>query len=528
MYGFKVRTGERVFGYKVSQRGLNTSLLFAGNKIIGCSSEENPESPTMGRVVCLDLSQIDPKTQEPKEAWKIDGIEAGFPSPCIDPELKTAFVPDNKGTVHAIDIATGKLLWKQGTGTIGRPSLVWADGKIYAAEANGKFAVIQIPEAGKRPKVLSKIELGADAQTLGREYFIFGSPAIANGRIYLQTAAGIYAIGPRQPTKPTETVPPLPDDGQAGQQVAAVQVVPFDAIVKAGDKVQFSVRTFDAKGRLNGENVKAEWAIEQLTIPPPPNSPPNTALGKAGNLRGKVDANGLFTSEKGPIQGGAVAAKVGAANGIGRVRVMPEPPYTMDFEQAPVGKPPLTWVNAAGKFAIADKNGNKVVVKTLNLDLYHLARTFFGRKEMTNYTIESDVMVGKQDVAGAIFMPDVGIVNGRYTFVLHGNHQNTSLVAWTGALPKEGQLGGALNRIVPFKWAFDTWYRMKLTVQQENGSAMIRGKVWKKGDPEPQNWTIELKDPTPNRSGSPGLFGESLVTPYKSEIYYDNIVVKPN
>ena len=34
-------------------------------------------------------------------------------------------------------------------------------------------------------------------------------------------------------------------------------------------------------------------------------------------------------------------------------------------------------------------------------------------------------------------------------------------------------------------------------------------------------------DPTPNLEGSPGLFGESLVTPIKSEIYYDNVVVSP-
>ena len=241
-----------------------------------------------------------------------------------------------------------------------------------------------------------------------------------------------------------------------------------------------------------------------------------------------------LSRRQGSSEKGAVAAKVGGKEGIGRVRVMPEPPYTMDFEQAPVGPPPLTWVNAGGKFAIGEKDGNKVVVKTLNLDLYHLARTFFGRKGLANYTLESDVMVGKQVLKDQrtgkdiIFMPDVGIVNSRYTFVIYGNHQQASLVGWTGALPKEGQLGSALHRTIPFKWAYDQWYRMKLSVQQENGSAMIRGKVWKKGEAEPGALTIELKDPAPNRSGSPGLFGESLVTPYKAEIYYDNIVVKPN
>ena len=52
--------------------------------------------------------------------------------------------------------------------------------------------------------------------------------------------------------------------------------------------------------------------------------------------------------------------------------------------------------------------------------------------------------------------------------------------------------------------------------------------VGAKGESEPEKWTLDLVDQTPNLEGSPGLFGESLVTPIKSEIYYDNVVVSPN
>ena len=58
--------------------------------------------------------------------------------------------------------------------------------------------VANYAEGKTKAKVLSKTELGADAQQLGREYFIFGSPAISDGRIYLQTAAGTYCIGPKE------------------------------------------------------------------------------------------------------------------------------------------------------------------------------------------------------------------------------------------------------------------------------------------------------------------------------------------
>jgi len=61
-------------------------------------------------------------------------------------------------------------------------------------------------------------------------------------------------------------------------------------------------------------------------------------------------------------------------------------------------------------------------------------------------------------------------------------------------------------------------------VQQEAGKAVVKGKVWPKGQPEPSAWTIEMEDPTPNTSGAAGLWGFSN----DLEIYYDNIIVTPN
>ena len=57
----------------------------------------------------------------------------------------------------------------------------------------------------------------------------------------------------------------------------------------------------------------------------------------------------------------------------------------------------------------------------------------------------------------------------------------------------------------------------------------VYGKVWAKGAPEPQKWTIELKDPNPNETGPPGLYGSAQgVQPPKlgTPIYYDNVKIK--
>jgi hypothetical protein len=53
----------------------------------------------------------------------------------------------------------------------------------------------------------------------------------------------------------------------------------------------------------------------------------------------------------------------------------------------------------------------------------------------------------------------------------------------------------------------------------------VRAKAWKKGEPEPDKWTIEVPHKTAHQSGSPGLFGFS---PQDMKVFIDNIVVTPN
>ncbi len=48
--------------------------------------------------------------------------------------------------------------------------------------------------------------------------------------------------------------------------------------------------------------------------------------------------------------------------------------------------------------------------------------------------------------------------------------------------------------------------------------------MWKRGEAEPEDWTIEAVDETPNTVGSPGLFGNAQV----AEIYVDNVTVTDN
>jgi len=51
----------------------------------------------------------------------------------------------------------------------------------------------------------------------------------------------------------------------------------------------------------------------------------------------------------------------------------------------------------------------------------------------------------------------------------------------------------------------------------------VRGKVWPKGDAEPQTWTIEKTDTIAHLEGSPGIYADGI-----SEVYFDNFTVYPS
>ena len=77
-----------------------------------------------------------------------------------------------------------------------------------------------------------------------------------------------------------------------------------------------------------------------------------------------------------------------------------------------------------------------------------------------------------------------------------------------------------MAKTIDFPWDEDTWYTMKLKVDQEAGRAIVRGKVWKTGTVEPEEWSIEAEDPLPLTEGSPGIYGYS-----PTNVYYDNLKV---
>jgi hypothetical protein len=204
-----------------------------------------------------------------------------------------------------------------------------------------------------------------------------------------------------------------------------------------------------------------------------------------------------------------VKATIGEMSGQARVRVIPPLPWTYDFN---ADKAPMAWWTANQKSTIGQVDGQGVLVRPRDDTVGRRARLIMGRPEWSGYTIEADV----RGTESRRQRGDIGLINQRYILVLFGNTQKLELQPWVAA--------DEMTVRVPFEWALNTWYRMKLRVDnQKDGTTLVRGKVWPTGQPEPAAWTIEKVDKIPHRQGAPGVYGDGY-----SDMQFDNVRVYRN
>lgn len=191
IYAMKQANGERVWGFQLSLRGINTSVVVdaIGKKVYASHGEENIDNTAMGRVVCIDATGTGDVTQT-HEVWRYDGVNFGYASPALhDGRL---YIADNSANLHCFNAATGELHWEHSIGTVGKGSPVWADGKLYVTEVNGKFHILQPGDDACETLSIQQLNRAEDAEHYVE---IYGSPAIADGRIYFLTEEYLYCIG---------------------------------------------------------------------------------------------------------------------------------------------------------------------------------------------------------------------------------------------------------------------------------------------------------------------------------------------
>ena len=482
VYALQARTGEKIWEFHLSQRGINVSPIIDGTTVYISHSEENIDHGTMGRVVAIDASGTGDITGT-GEKWRLDELAAGFSSPAIKDDV--LYVIDNSANLFAINADSGSILWEHSIGTVGKSSPVWADGKLYVTEVNGNVHILELSADGASVLDSEALEV-AD----GRYAEIYGSFAPAYGRLYVTAESGIYCIGDsaRSFTSEPSAMPTLGDETPADDTIASIQVIPTEVIAAAGEIVRFNVFAFDANGRTIGER-DATWALEGL----------------AGS---RLRVNGEFTSPpRSANQSGKVIASIGNISAAARIRIFSPLPWRENFEN---GRP-SHWIGGGGSLQVVDEGGEQLFRKGPSRTGIHRHAIYIGPSYMSGYTVQADVMSTQKGRR----RPDIGLINSGYTLDLQGNHQRIEVRSWAAEL--------RMAERFPFAWEPDTWYTLKLRVDTNNNQALIRGKIWERGEEEPDAWTVTVEDSEPVGQGSPGIIGYSPI-----DIFFDNVQVMEN
>ncbi|WP_193211718.1 PQQ-binding-like beta-propeller repeat protein [Luteolibacter marinus] len=496
-------TGKPLWRFQLSQGGVNSQILLDGDdRLIAVHGAENTDASTTGRLVCIKIPTTYPKEQivlgKDAEIWRNEELCAFSSSPVLaDGKV---FSTVSTGTLECVDAKTGKTLWSEKLGHDQiHASPTWADGKLYVPMHDGSVHVVDV--SGEKPVNLSKAELGANC---------LGAPAIWAGKIYVFSKEKLFCFGSKEgeyKDAPATAATP------AGTEITALQVVPAEFVMKAGESVDFTVHGLDSNGRRVKEVTPEKW---EVFVPP-------TALVKA-QVDATWEGNTLKAGPDAKLSAGAFKVTVGGLSAITRGRVVAGMNYAEDFEgielsmknefnpEEAVNFPPLPWLGARVKWYVLEKDGSKVLANRLDNILFQRTTNFFGATDMHDYVLEGDVMTdGTRRI-----MSTVGFVNQRYLIALVGNAQ----------ILEVSSNHERVKQSVKFPIKPNTWYRLKTRVKASpDGTGTVFAKAWPRGEEEPEAWTIEVPLTKAHPHGAPAVFAFSPQA--QKRVYIDNIKLSP-
>ncbi|HEX6882867.1 MAG TPA: PQQ-binding-like beta-propeller repeat protein [Planctomycetota bacterium] len=493
-----VATGDPLWRHRIGS-GANSSPVLWKDTLIGVHGNENLDDSSIGRLVGVALPTLPAAGGKVVEAgpeserWRVD-LEAFSSSPVLAGER--LYQTDEDGELACVDVTSGKLLWKHKLAPDQvHASPLFAEGKLYVPMNNGTFHILRPTDAG--PEVLDQDQLDGNC---------LGAPALANLRLYVHTTERLYCFGTNA-SAPREPLPaPAPSARSSGPAVR-LQVIPADFEIEAGHALALRARTLDAQGRVVAD--------------------PAEGVAFATDLPLKQEAPGKWSVAADARPGANVLkATLGELSAQARVRIVPSLPYREDFEgtkldqprpDAPAeerfGFPPSFWLSGRMKWDVREKDGSKVLARTVDNPLFQRTISLFGDAEDRDYTVQADVLV-EGNRRG---MSDVGVINQRYLVRLKGNYQELEV----------SSNFESLKVTAPFAFEAGQWYTLKTRVDSlPDGSTIVRGKCWPRGSEEPRAWTIEVPHPHGHHNGAPGLYGFTLQNRFKA--YVDNVQVTPN
>jgi outer membrane protein assembly factor BamB len=489
VWGFQPRTGKPLWSYELSRRGIFATPLVAGSLVFASQSEENVGqfNNVMGAVVGLRVTGTGGQTKV-EELWKQMEVVAGYSEPVLIGDR--LYLVDDRCKMWIFDAETGAPIVEREAfvGSRQRSALLHADGKIYVTTENGRWAIVRPTPAGF--DVLSKGRV--------RNAGFAASPIVADGRLYFPSTTAMYCLATGAGTqKSVDIAKAMGEELPVSENpdIAQVQVVPAEALLQPGQQLELSVNAYNALGQLLPSPTEVQYQVEGP---------------------GAIDGSTFTASAAAAHTAATITASVGDVTGSTRVRIVPPLPWKFTFDD--LTDPPVSWVGARYRHVIREIDGSPALTKITTIPKGARSRAWMGHSELSGYTIAADARGARMSDQ----LPDIGLTNLGYVLDLMGESQQLQIRSWSAQLRLSKT---PVPATVPFPWKEDTWYRMKFRVDLESeppaSVALIRGKVWPKDQPEPKEWTISVRDESPQLNASPGLYGNAKV----AELYLDNIEV---
>jgi outer membrane protein assembly factor BamB len=187
LYGFNARTGERLWKFDLNPKnmapkarnyGISTPVFSEGKVLM--SVGQDPDSGSgRGAAYSINPSKRGDITESGK-VWQYEKINRSISTAAVGNGL--AFLSDFDGILHCLDVKTGQPYW-----TFDLQSPVWgspllADGKVYLGDADGDLAVFGASAEMAKPTLIDM----ADS--------VYSTPVPANGVLYVMTRTQLYAI----------------------------------------------------------------------------------------------------------------------------------------------------------------------------------------------------------------------------------------------------------------------------------------------------------------------------------------------
>ncbi len=517
------------------------------------------------------------------ETWRADELMAGRTQPLrVGNHL---WIFDDRAKLQIFDAATGKQIGRRiALGRMMRSSPLLADGKVYAFTANGRWAIFE-PDERKGAKILAKGRLpdgeevhGSPTCSHGRIYvqstgglYCLVDPTATHGVVDApapppepsvaadRQAAYVQVVPAEVLMKPGETIDftarlfnhrgqlvadradatfavegpghitpngQFTADKSAPHQAAFViaksgslagrariRVVPdlpwafdFDdgevPVPWVGARYRHVVLDDDLLQQLRGEDPVAAELYIYLHSSFVNSQRPALAFDNSTPAQ-KWAALQRFLGASLPTLQQAQAMLEGPLKRLSNLQVL----SGHSWKELPSTGVQLTVTRGPRRV-----QGNGVMTKITTIPKGTRSRCWFGQSDLSNYTIQADV----RGASKSNKMPDIGLIAQGYCLDLQGENQQLQIRSWVPVL--------RMARSVSFSWDPERWYTVKFQASVQGDQALLRGKVWPKGTPEPTEWTVEATDDVPNRSGSPGLFGNAK----DAELFLDNVQVYAN